>query len=485
MVETSAMNIDDSATAPMASFQLTKKTMDLDKSIEDHAHGKFSYITLLPSKEVSKKTVVWSLIKYFKAIGNDPIDVGDMPIIYLNKRRHAFSLSSGINARQLAKCKNWINVNEVKINFNPAQGYFDATSTVDFLIYDGRYTSEPIVRSITCSTNAACSGVLSLDYSVYKGDLKKIQLVIMNEQNIIANGSFWGTVRIQVKLLQNDEAAQAEFRPTKAMVGVYPSSVARPKYNPRTVNVAVNPHNHKKLQSMYAQNQLADLGEPEDRQKKREYAGSVAGASSDRDSLNSNPQSDEQSDENVPLMNPNEVVKVKDQRFLILHPNTDNPPQISKKKSDGVVKWMRSIMKPDPSTSYNHVSDADQQQQQQQQQQDQQETGFRLRQANQQEVPPPLPVVKDYAYPPRQSLYGQMVQEISRQAVDEIARKELKQEGHGSPHESLDSLLNNITVDPGELPSLKKKKLNKGKGKMVSFETTPFISPLSAAIGRE
>jgi len=214
------------------------------------------------------------------------VEVDDIPPIILESKRMIIPLLQHLRKPLVGDVLEWVHIKEVIVIYAPALGFYNSHSDLVISLVDDRLYSESEVRSVTLNSNNGLVGCLSLDYDIHIEDFKHLSLSLNLKNSIFKPGMKWGSITMSLQLQYSVCSRIRAFSQTLAVIRLPPTTAAKLKSNPYHTNLVINTEDLSDIRQMIRSNRIINLGLPENKQEKVEYAGSVAGSSDGNDSDN-------------------------------------------------------------------------------------------------------------------------------------------------------------------------------------------------------
>jgi hypothetical protein len=284
--ERSSTVVGSSNAEPLTAFEVSSRQSTLNARIQSHSgHTVFEYVTIQPGDGRTKTR----LLKYLQTLSSrlykEPVEIKNVPILNLIDRTHVYQFSDCIKPGAFKHLLDWITIYEVGVIFSPAQGFYQDKSGVTVSIRDNRFSKNQNVQTVKLSSNVQTKFVMSLDYAVKKDDLHDVTLIIDNPVSAIKEGRYWGSLKVEMSILQSDTAMQSSVVAPMGVIEMSSSALVKHKHNPTTLDLDISQSNLEALINMRKKGLIRDLSQTtKSKQMVENFGGSEAG--SDRESEN-------------------------------------------------------------------------------------------------------------------------------------------------------------------------------------------------------
>jgi hypothetical protein len=278
--ERSSTVVGSSDAEPLTAFEVSSKQSTLNARIQSHSgHTVFEYVTIQPGDGRTKVR----LLKYLQTLSSrlykEPVDIKNVPILNLIDRTHTYQFKDCIKPGAFKNLLDWITIYEVGVIFSPAQGFFQDKSAVTISIRDNRLSRNQDVQTVKLSSNVQTKFVMSLDYAVKKDDLGDLSLIINNPVSAIKEGRYWGSLKVEMSILQSDTAMQSSVVAPMGVIEMSSSALVKHKHNPTTLDLDISQNNLEALINMRKKGLIRDLSQTtKSKQIVENFGGSEAGS---------------------------------------------------------------------------------------------------------------------------------------------------------------------------------------------------------------
>jgi hypothetical protein len=269
-------------TDPVTAFEEPPKSQSLYEIAENHRHGPFEYVTITSTVSYSKKELQNVLLAKLGDAKTRTTELTDFPVVLLKGSTLDLTVDKAIISAAIQRAPrsvrnkamkgtlvdqrllalnhvmDFISLNAVFYNFDPAGGFGSDISFVKVSLIDNRLKVPKVLRSVIHNSNLSFSCVFALDHSIYKADLGRLTLRIENPKNPYTSDIVWGSATFDMTVVESDRSITNDLLPVTGTHRIGYTLLTEHRRNPREFDASITEVTRKALISKMKAGQIMD-----------------------------------------------------------------------------------------------------------------------------------------------------------------------------------------------------------------------------------